>query len=98
MNGINIDIDKECLPKLPTGICGLDKVLYGGIDVNVLKALHIGGNNIPRTPLVIAIKGSEDDNDKSVLAMQMLYGIAQSVEKIKADYQHINNGWNQPVM
>lgn len=98
MNGVNIDIDKECLPKLPTGICGLDKVLYGGIDVNVLKALHIGGNNNPRTPLVIAIKGSEDDNDKSVLAMQMLYGIAQSIEKIKADYQHINNGWNQPVM
>ena len=96
MNGTSID--KECLPKLPTGIRGLDKVLYGGIDVNVLKALHIGGNNIPRIPLVIAIKGSEDDNDKSVLAMQMLYGIAQSVEKIKADYQHINNGWNQPVM
>lgn len=96
MNGINID--KECLPKLPTGIRGLDKVLYGGIDVNVLKALHIGGNNIPRTPLVIAIKGSEDDNDKSVLAMQMLYGIAQSVEKIKADYQPINSDWNQPVM
>lgn len=96
MNGISID--KECLPKLPTGIRGLDKVLYGGIDVNVLKALHIGGNNIPRTPLVIVIKGSEDDNDKSVLAMQMLYGIAQSVEKIKADYQPINNGWNQPVM
>ena len=98
MNGINIDIDKECLPKLPTGIRGLDKVLYGGIDVNVLKALHIDGNNIPRTPLVIAIKGSEDDNDKSVLAMQMLYGIAQSVEKIKADYQPINSGWNQPVL
>lgn len=96
MNGTSID--KECLPKLPTGIRGLDKVLYGGIDVNVLKALHIGGNNIPRTPLVIAIKGNEDDNDKSVLAMQMLYGIAQSVEKIKTDYQHINNGWNQPVM
>lgn len=96
MNEINID--KECLPKLSTGIRGLDKVLYGGIDVNVLKALQIGGNNIPRIPLVIAIKGSEDDNDKSVLAMQMLYGIAQSVEKIKADYQHINNGWNQPVM
>lgn len=96
MNGISID--KECLPKLPTGIRGLDKVLYGGIDVNVLKALHIGGNDIPRTPLVIAIKGNEDDNDKSMLAMQMLYGIAQSVEKIKADYQHINNGWNQPVM
>lgn len=96
MNGTSID--KECLPKLPTGIRGLDKVLYGGIDVNVLKTLHIGGNDIPRTPLVIAIKGSEDDNDKSMLAMQMLYGIAQSVEKIKADYQHINSGWNQPVM
>ena len=88
----------KCLPKLPTGIRGLDKVLYGGIDVNVLKALLVGGKVITRTPLVIAIKGSEDDNDKSVLTMQMLYGIAQSVEKIKADYQHINNGWNQPVM
>ena len=97
MNGISID--KECLPKLPTGIRGLDKVLYGGIDVNVLKALHIGGNNIPRTPLVIAIKGSEDDNDKSVLAMQMLYGIAQSVEKIKDEYQAFDEGWNnQPAM
>ena len=96
MNEINID--KECLPKLSTGIRGLDKVLYGGIDVNVLKALQIGGNNIPRTPLVIVIKGSEDDNDKSMLAMQMLYGIAQSVEKIKADYQHINSDWNKPVM
>ena len=48
MNGTSID--KECLPKLPTGIRGLDKVLYGGIDVNVLKALHIGGNKNPRTP------------------------------------------------
>lgn len=96
MNEINID--KECLPKLPTGIRGLDKVLYGGIDANVLKALQIGGNNIPRTPLVIVIKGSEDDNDKSMLAMQMLYGIAQSVEKIKADYQHINSDWNKPAM
>lgn len=96
MNEINID--KECLPKLPTGIRGLDKVLYGGIDANVLKALQIGGNNIPRTPLVIVFKGSEDDNDKSMLAMQMLYGIAQSVENIKADYQHINSDWNKPVM
>lgn len=96
MNEINID--KECLPKLPTGIRGLDKVLYGGIDANVLKALQISGNNIPRTPLVIVIKGSEDDNDKSMLAMQMLYGIAQSVENIKADYQHINSDWNKPVM
>lgn len=96
MNEINID--KECLPKLPTGIRGLDKVLYGGIDANVLKALQIGGNNIPRTPLVIVIKGSEDDNDKSMLAMQMLYGIAQSVENIKADYQHLNSDWNKPVM
>ena len=27
----------KCLPKLPTGIRGLDKVLYGGIDANVLN-------------------------------------------------------------
>lgn len=95
---IGTNIDKECLPKLPTGIRGLDKVLYGGIDVNVLKALHIGDKDISRTPLVIVIKGNEDDNDKSMLAMQMLYGIAQSIEKIKADYQLLNSGWNQPAM
>ena len=89
---IGTNIDKECLPKLPTGIRGLDKVLYGGIDVNVLKALHIGDNDISRTPLVIVIKGNEDDNDKSMLAMQMLYGIAQSIEKIKGDYQLLNSG------
>lgn len=89
----------ECLPKLPTGIRGLDKVLYGGIDVNVLNPLYIGGDVVTRTPLVIVIKGSEDDNDKSVLAMQMLYGIAQSIEKIKDEYQAFDAGWNnQPAM
>lgn len=89
----------ECLPKLPTGIRGLDKVLYGGIDVNVLNPLYIGDDVVTRTPLVIVIKGSEDDNDKSVLAMQMLYGIAQSIEKIKDEYQAFDAGWNnQPAM
>lgn len=89
----------ECLPKLPTGIRGLDKVLYGGIDVNVLNPLYIGDDVVTRTPLVIVIKGSEDDNDKSVLAMQMLYGIAQSIEKIMVEYQAFDTGWNnQPAM
>lgn len=89
----------ECLPKLPTGIRGLDKVLYGGIDVNVLNPLYIGDDVVTRTPLVIVIKGSEDDNDKSVLAMQMLYGIAQSIEKVKDEYQAFDAGWNnQPAM
>lgn len=91
--------DWECLPKLPTGIRGLDKVLYGGIDVNVLNPLYIGDDVVTRTPLVIVIKGSEDDNDKSVLAMQMMYGIAQSIEKIKDEYQAFDAGWNnQPAM
>lgn len=67
----------ECLPKLPTGIRGLDKVLYGGIDVNLL-------NNDKQ--LVIVIRGNEDDNDKSMLAMQMLYGITQAIEEIKGAY------------
>ena len=31
MNQSN-DNKKECLPKLPTGISGLDKILYGGLD------------------------------------------------------------------
>ncbi len=93
---------KECLPKLSTSIRGLDKVLYGGIDANILRPLHIDGENdkyIERNSLVIVIRGSEDDNDKCILAMQMLYGIAQSIEKAKALYQMFGEDWNnEPIM
>lgn len=76
----------KCLPKLPTGIRGFDKVFYGGIDLNAM-------------PLVIIIKGSEDDNDKCMLAMQMLYGIAQAIERSKTNYPAFQNGWNnEPIM
>lgn len=76
----------KCLPKLPTGIRGFDKVFYGGIDLNAM-------------PLVIIIRGSEDDNDKCMLAMQMLYGIAQAIERSKTNYPAFQNGWNNdPVM
>ena len=38
--------NKECLPKLATGIRGLDKLLYDGINVNTvdgdnLSLIHI---------------------------------------------------------
>lgn len=90
---------KECLPKLSTSIRGLDKVLYGGIDANILNSICINKVNADRTPLVIVVKGSEGDNDKCMLAMQMLYGIAQSIEKVKAQYQMFGKGWNNtPVM
>ena len=76
----------KCLPKLPTGIRGFDKVFYGGIDLNAM-------------PLVIIIKGNEDDNDKCMLAMQMLYGIAQAIERSKINYPAFQNGWNnEPIM
>ena len=89
----------KCLPKLPTGIRGLDKVLYGGIDANVLNPLYIKEQVIERTPLVIVIRGNEDDNDKCMLAMQMLYGIAQSIENIKSQYQVFGKDWNnEPIM
>lgn len=89
----------KCLPKLPTGIRGLDKVLYGGIDANVLNPLYIKEQAIERTPLVIVIRGNEDDNDKCMLAMQMLYGIAQSIENIKSQYPVFGEGWNnEPIM
>ena len=89
----------KCLPKLPTGIRGLDKVLYGGIDANVLNPLYIKEQAIERTPLVIVIRGNEDDNDKCMLAMQMLYGVAQSIENIKSQYQVFGKDWNnEPIM
>lgn len=89
----------KCLPKLPTGIRGFDKVLYGGIDANVLNPLYIKEQAIERTPLVIVIRGNEDENDKCMLAMQMLYGIAQSIENIKSQYQVFGKDWNnEPIM
>ena len=89
----------KCLPKLPTGIRGFDKVLYGGIDANVLNPLYIKEQAIERTPLVIVIRGNEDDNDKCMLAMQMLYGIALSIENIKSQYQVFGEDWNnEPIM
>ena len=89
----------KCLPKLPTGIRGLDKVLYGGIDANVLNPLYIKEQAIERTPLVIVIRGNEDDNDKCMLAMQMLYSIALSIENIKSQYQIFGKDWNnEPIM
>lgn len=89
----------KCLPKLPTGIRGFDKVLYGGIDANVLNPLYIKEQAIERTPLVIVIRGNEDENDKCMLAMQMLYGIAQSIENIKSQYPVFGEDWNnEPIM
>lgn len=86
----NNNKNRECLPKLPTGICGLDKVFYGGVDVNLLKN---------EEQLVIVIRGSEDDNDKSMFAMQMLYGLAQSIERVKTKYPFFSQRCNnEPVL
>lgn len=69
----NKNTDRECLPKLATGIRGLDKLLYDGINVNTAD----GDNNI-----LIVIKGDVEENDKTLLGMQILYGLTQSIETI----------------
>ena len=81
--------DRECLPKLATGIRGLDKLLYDGINVNTAD----GDNNI-----LIVIKGDVEENDKTLLGMQILYGLAQSIETIKDEYTKFEGFVNQPVM
>ncbi len=63
---------KPCLPKLATRIRGLDKILYGGFDIN-------------QKNIIIVIKGNMDI-DKTLLGLQILYGIAQSIEKVKKEY------------
>ena len=89
MNQSN-DNKKECLHKLPTGISGLDEVLYGGIDVNY--------SNNNKEPLIIVVRGNEYDNDKNMLAMQILYGIAQSIEREKKQDKSFSDWNNTPVM
>lgn len=85
----NKNTDRECLPKLATGIRGLDKLLYDGINVNTAD----GDNNI-----LIVIKGDVEENDKTLLGMQILYGLAQSIETIKDEYTKFEGFVNQPVM
>ena len=80
----NKNTDRECLPKLATGIRGLDKLLYDGINVN--------------TAILIVIKGDVEENDKTLLGMQILYGLAQSIETIKDEYTKFEGFVNQPVM
>lgn len=80
---------RECLPKLATGIRGLDKLLYDGINVNTAD----GDNNI-----LIVIKGDVEENDKTLLGMQILYGLAQSIESVKGEYDKFRSIVNQPVM
>lgn len=67
--------NQYCFPKLSTGIIGLDKILYGGIDIN---------NEHP----VIVIMGDEDV-DKTLLALQIVYGLSQSVKRIGKDYKEL---------
>lgn len=76
----------ECLPKLATCIRGLDKLLYGGVNVNT------------RDGILIVIKGNIEDNDKTLLGMQLLYGIAQSIEDNKSVYKRWNQMNDHPVM
>ena len=85
----NKNTDRECLPKLATGIRGLDKLLYDGINVNTAD----GDNNI-----LIVIKGDVEENDKTLLGMQILYGLAQSIGTIKDEYTKFEGFVNQPVM
>ena len=85
----NKNTDREFLHKLATGIRGLDKLLYDGINVNTAD----GDNNI-----LIVIKGDVEENDKTLLGMQILYGLAQSIETIKDEYTKFEGFVNQPVM
>lgn len=85
----NNNTNRECLPKLATGIRGLDKLLYDGINVNTAD----GDNNI-----LIVIKGDVEENDKTLLGMQILYGLSQSIESIKNEYTKFEDIANLPVM
>ena len=83
MSNIDNNDVKECLPKLATGIRGLDKVLYGGFDIN---SEH----------LIIVIKGRDENNDKTIFGMQMLYGIAQSIKHFQNEYKSLQDFCTTP--
>lgn len=67
--------------KIPTNIWGLDRLLFGGIQLQ-----SFDGNNITR-PLVIMIEG-EPGSSRALFAMQLLHGLCQSLYSMQeANYK-----------
>ena len=62
-----MDKDKSFIPKIKTNIVGLDKLLFGGL-------------NLAQDHNVVIIR-SEDVNQGTVLGIQMLYGLSQSIHR-----------------
>lgn len=60
-------MDKSFIPKIKTNIVGLDKLLFGGL-------------NLAQDHNVVIIR-SEDVNQGTVLGIQMLYGLSQSIHR-----------------
>lgn len=59
------------LRKLPTNIYGLDRLLYGGLDMQ-------------KPTSIIVIKGNET-SERTLLGLQMLYGLGQSIYRINKE-------------
>lgn len=62
---------KEIISKVSTNIEGLDRLLYGGLDMR--DGCH-----------VVFVRGGQD-SERTMLAMQMMYGISQSLHKLGCD-------------
>lgn len=64
----NTEAQKLTFHKVGTNICGLDDLLYDGVDIS--------------SPCnIIFIKGNED-SERALFGMQLIYGLSQSIKKI----------------
>lgn len=75
--------------KISTGICGLDKILLGGLQLPIYSPAKSQNNK--GQGIIITIKGSKG-TDKTMFAMQIMHGITKSLRRYNGD-----NGLLPPV-
>lgn len=68
MNDNTRKSDDSHIRKYGTRIDGLDRLLYGGIDL--------------QTPLTVVAVTGNDETERSLLGLQILYGVGQSLYKV----------------
>lgn len=70
----------DTVGKISTGIQGLDKMLLGGLQLPLIRS----GEDVASSEkgIIIVLKGDRG-TDKTLFAMQMMHGIAKSLNNLE---------------
>lgn len=70
------------IQKISTGICGLDKILLGGLQLPMYNPCEDKNNRVQG--IIITLKGCKG-TDKTMLAMQVMHGITKSLRRYNGE-------------